>query len=89
MRRTGHGALPVSATVFTNTNVIPQAQASAITTAPDRPSSKGGFWTRQLKVPIALAFLVAQLAGCGNAVAGLLAVAAGIALTGAMVARIE
>src|SRR6476646_3746217 len=32
----------------------------------------------------ALAFLVAQLAGCGNAVAALLAVAAGIALTGAL-----
>ena len=32
----------------------------------------------------ALAFVVAQLTGCGNAVAGLLAVAAGIALTGAL-----
>jgi adenosylcobinamide-GDP ribazoletransferase len=32
----------------------------------------------------ALAFLVAQLAGCGNAVAALLAVAAGLALTGAL-----
>jgi len=32
----------------------------------------------------ALAFLAAQLAGCGNAVAALLAVAAGIALTGAL-----
>ena len=31
-----------------------------------------------------LAFLVAQLTGCGNAVAALLAVAAGIALTGAL-----
>src|SRR5450759_159385 len=32
----------------------------------------------------ALAFLAAQLAGCGNAVAALLAVAAGLALTGAL-----